>query len=100
MAQGKYAWVFGDDDVIAPGALHAILSPFLKVQSTICCFWPPIIFRAMGIDISPIEGCGRRIQCHDESLRLADLVDTHSDLMFISSVIINHGAPMKLYTPT
>ena len=26
MTRGKYAWVFGDDDVIAPGALRKILS--------------------------------------------------------------------------
>jgi glycosyltransferase involved in cell wall biosynthesis len=89
MASGKYTWVFGDDDVIAPGALTTILS-LLSAGEYDLVFLASYPFPGDATDTLP----KRRwwldaYNVTSDPLRFVDLVDTHSDLMFITSMIIN-----------
>lgn len=89
MSQGKYAWVFGDDDVLAPGALRKILS-LLTAKEYDLLFLAPYHFPGDAVDTLPKRRLWRDVfNVTSSPLRLVDLVDTHSDLMFITSVIIN-----------
>ncbi len=89
MARGKYTWVFGDDDVIAPGALRKLLA-LLETSEYDLLFLAPYHFPGEGTRFLPHRRARRDVlKVTTSPLRLADLVDTHSDFMFISSVIIN-----------
>lgn len=96
MTTGKYAWVFGDDDVIAPGALHKILS-LLETSEYDLLFLAPYHFPGESDRFLPSRRLWRDVwNVTSSPIRLVDLVDTHSDLMFISSVIINRQRAKEL----
>lgn len=88
MARGRYAWVFGDDDVIAPGGLQAILS-LLETSECDLVFLAPYHFPEGARFLPSPRLRGDVVKVTTSALRLIDLVDTHSDLMFISSVIVD-----------
>jgi glycosyltransferase involved in cell wall biosynthesis len=99
MCGGKYAWVFGDDDVIAPGALGKILA-LLEGSEYDLIFLAPYHFPGESDDfLPPPKLWPDAYNVTSDPVRLADLVDTHSDLMFISSVLINQERAKEVVQP-
>jgi len=89
MCNGRYAWVFGDDDVIAPGALQKILW-LLESAEYDLIFLAAYTFPGDSDQFLPSPTLWpAAVNGTSDPLRLVDLVDTHSDLFFITAVIIN-----------
>jgi abequosyltransferase len=87
--RGKYVWIVGDDDVIAPGALQKILS-LLEASEYDLLFLAPYQFPAAGDQFLPRRRLKPDVlKVTTSSLRLVDLIDTYSDFIFITAVIIN-----------
>lgn len=95
-ASGKYFWLFGDDDILIPGALSGLLS-LLSRESWDLAFVRPYAFRQRYDEIHVKDPLGRFAMKVGDPVRFA----RHSGIMltFISSVIVNREKFVQLRAP-
>lgn len=88
LAQGRYVWIFGDDDVVLPEGIQRVLH-LLEGNEYDLVFLTPF-----GYISDPLKEFRQpRIRRPTEEVtdvcRYVRLVNRHSDMVFISSMIVN-----------
>lgn len=86
MARGKYFWLFGDDDIIVPGAISQILS-LLAADDYALVYVNPYGFREDYLTEKTFDRFGRFAEILPNGLHLTRKVGAM--LTFISAVIVN-----------
>jgi glycosyltransferase involved in cell wall biosynthesis len=99
MCTGRYAWVFGDDDIIAPGALPKLLQ-LLEGGEYDLVFLAPYLFPGDSDRFLPQPTLWpHTVNVTSDPSRLVDLVNTYSDFDFITATILNRERARQLVEP-
>jgi len=98
-AKGKYVWLFGDDDVITPGAIKRILALIQDCQYDLV-FVAPFVYRGNYVAERQEESKCNPPEEVFESTRFVRMANRHGDLIFLSSLIVNKEVLLQLPHPS
>jgi abequosyltransferase len=88
LARTKYVWVFGDDDTLLPGGMQRVLQ-LIEDKDYDLIFLAPFCYRDDPVKEFRLPKINRPTEATFDVLRFARLVTRHSDLVYISSMIVN-----------
>lgn len=88
LANSKYVWIFGDDDYVFPGGVQRIVQ-ILERKDYDLVFLVPFGYKDDPISEFKYPRIRRPTEEISDVIRYCRLVNRHSDMVFISSTIVN-----------